>query len=625
MTDRVGKAPLELFGVHVTGLQQGITENDLRQLFSPAGKIKKIKIINKGIGAGKTVAFINFFDEDSQRKATRLLHEKPVQGRKLNVTKLTQDPSEIKDVYVSGHPQNATNEELREMLEEICQIPCVRVTNKGPYCFYQVEGEENYYAAMKALNGAVTRTGHQLVSQPSRRKTTYTKDKTRLAEAINALAAQNGILPSMDTAEMYLLERSIRTVHISSLPQSITEDMVKEKFEEFGEVEDVNIVCKAGYTTGYGFIVFTKHSTIQDFRKRNIKTIFINNCAVRVSSSKPTKRIVDNALMAGLLDIDYNPTSLFFGLLESAQSQLASAGPAGANNNLMYLQDPSSGQIYAVTPEQYQQLLQRQQQQQPGAPSQQPPPRQQAGAPRGGPGMHQPPPHQQQRPMGAPPAMRGQQPPRQPGYHQGPPPNYHHGPPPPAGAPSNYRQPPPHMINGPPPHMQHAYNQQRMPPPYFGQMPQQGPPPPGGIPPPGSRPPHAGGAPPSNQPPSQQQQPQQQQPSPQSNSTAGSTQQQQPPPQTQPGTPPKPVAQMNGGGGPATPVNKKFQMRIGGQSGAPPGKPTPPFMHRGPPPPFHQGPPPTTGAPTNSPGQGGATNRPREAGASRFGSNFRPY
>jgi hypothetical protein len=39
MTDRVGKAPLELFGVHVTGLQQGITENVLRQLFTPAGKI----------------------------------------------------------------------------------------------------------------------------------------------------------------------------------------------------------------------------------------------------------------------------------------------------------------------------------------------------------------------------------------------------------------------------------------------------------------------------------------------------------------------------------------------------------------------------------------------------------
>ena len=68
--------------------------------------------------------------------------------------------------------------------------------------------------------------------------------------------------------------------------------------DEFGEVEDVHIMCKAGYIIGYGSIVFTKYSTIQDFWHRNIKTIFINNCAVQVSSHKPSKIILDTVIFA---------------------------------------------------------------------------------------------------------------------------------------------------------------------------------------------------------------------------------------------------------------------------------------------------------------------------------------
>jgi len=356
------KPPVEEFGVMVTGFSHETTEEDLFKHFQSVGTVRKAKIHTKN---AKRSANIFYCNEEDQRKATRKLHETQLRNTKLNVTKLIEDPSQLFDVYISGHPPNATNEQIQTLLEAICDVPCIRVTNKQQYCFYQVEGKDNYEKALQLLNGAVTSTGHRLISQPSRKKRSFIDDskKTKLAEMINIFAENNGIIPTMETTDMYFLERSVRTVHVSGLPPNMKKEELSQTFEAYGTLEDIEIIYKHGYQNGFGFVVYADHAGIKAYRKSNFKSVFVGSTPVRVTSSKPSRNIVRISQLTGLLDIDANPTGLFFQLLDaaiaalSAQENVITSGLTNSSLDMMYLQDPTTGSVYAVTPMQYQSLL----------------------------------------------------------------------------------------------------------------------------------------------------------------------------------------------------------------------------------------------------------------------------
>jgi len=342
--------------VRVTGLTSQATMQDLYTNFSRVGEVKSVSIQNKN---GKLVGNVTYYSQKNQRRATQSLHEFLLHGKRLNVTLHTERPEELIDLFISGHPPNKTNEELRQLLEEACDIPCVRVTNKGAYCFFQVEGRANFEKALKSLDGAVMSTGHKLSCQPSRRKTRNCLENTKLARIMTSVAASSNIIPSLNEADMHTFERSVRTVHVSPLCKDITKEELSACFEQWGEIEDINIVQKPEYTTIYAFVAFKDHSSMHKIRESHKRNIVIRGTNARFSTSKPTKTITETAVFAGLLDIDMNPTKLFFTLLEVSMQQLQQSegvmptGQVPKQSDIVYFQDPTTGELYACTQADY--------------------------------------------------------------------------------------------------------------------------------------------------------------------------------------------------------------------------------------------------------------------------------
>lgn len=152
----------------------------------------------------------------------------------------------------------------------------------------------------------------------------------------------------------------MRKVHISFLSKTTEKPHVREVFERCGEITKVDLIFKDTFQTGYGFVTFATHEGVREFRAMHRDRVMINNCSAKISISKPNPTITNIALMSGLFDIDYKPTPLFFDLVDAAVQEIteASQGP------MMYVQDPTTGQVYQMTEEAYKKHTEAYQQQQ---------------------------------------------------------------------------------------------------------------------------------------------------------------------------------------------------------------------------------------------------------------------
>lgn len=365
------------FGVHITGFPEDTTNEQLRTKFEEAGPIASVQITTKK-KTGRKVAFVNFTNTADQLTAVKKFHETTISGLQISVTKLSKTgKSNLYDVYVTGFDPNRENNELIEELEEISQVDCVRLTNKGQYLFYQVDGEENYNKAIASLNGARTSFGNVLASYSSKRKQENASRDKKLAEIMYEEQKRFRISPQLDVKQWYSLEKSLRTVHISNVSSTAQDVEVRDAFEPNGPVENINIIRKQGFSTGYAFVTFVAHEHHHAFKQITGKAMFIGNQSVRVNHSKPSKPILEIANRAGILDMDGQPTAIWFKLLEPCLSIFKQKYPELTANVMdgiiskqqaqstgMYLQDPKTGQIYEVSPERYQQQLEMMKQQQ---------------------------------------------------------------------------------------------------------------------------------------------------------------------------------------------------------------------------------------------------------------------
>jgi len=345
------------FGVRVTGLTEKTTEKDLVECFSQIGNIVSIHLAKR---SEKLEGHIFYATSKEMRAAVSKLHEHELNNKRISVTILVSQPKELYDLYISGHPGDASNEELRSMFTAICDIDCIRITNKGKYCFLQVYGRASCDRAVKTLNGAVTKDGYKLTCELSKKKQTTTNTKElELSVILNSICRASHILPALSDADMHILERSLRTFHLSQIAPSTTEAAIRSYFEQYGEIESAAIIFKETFTSAYGFVVFKSHRTSDTFRNKAISTIFINNTMVKVSSSKPTTSVIETAQAAGLMNYEIQATQLLYSVLSTALDIYE-------RPKSVYLHDPQTGQcfLWNTTEREYARYLEQKIQQQ---------------------------------------------------------------------------------------------------------------------------------------------------------------------------------------------------------------------------------------------------------------------
>ena len=72
--------------IYVGNLPFSVTDNDLKELFTPFGEVTEAVVIaDRGTGRSKGFGFVTFENEDSVGKAIKEMNEKEFQGRKVKV------------------------------------------------------------------------------------------------------------------------------------------------------------------------------------------------------------------------------------------------------------------------------------------------------------------------------------------------------------------------------------------------------------------------------------------------------------------------------------------------------------------------------------------------------------
>ena len=70
----------------VANIEQGVTEGELRKIFSACGEVRSVKIVtDRATGALKEFGFVEMPDEAEAQRAIENVHDKEVKGRKLSV------------------------------------------------------------------------------------------------------------------------------------------------------------------------------------------------------------------------------------------------------------------------------------------------------------------------------------------------------------------------------------------------------------------------------------------------------------------------------------------------------------------------------------------------------------
>ena len=77
---------------YIGNLTFGVTENDLKEIFSPFGEIASVKIvIDKFSGQSKGFAFLEMPDNSSADKAIKALNGNNLKGRNIKITQVEEN------------------------------------------------------------------------------------------------------------------------------------------------------------------------------------------------------------------------------------------------------------------------------------------------------------------------------------------------------------------------------------------------------------------------------------------------------------------------------------------------------------------------------------------------------
>jgi len=269
------------------------------------------------------------------------------------------------NVFISGYDENMDQNELKSIVEKMCGVPCVFLTHKGTYSFYKFRGAHLTTDIMTKLHGQTLPDGRQLACQTVKKKNNKSSriDKLSLSRVLCKLGKEFGYIVTDN--EMFLMERCARSLHISDIPQHITEPQLAKGFEQFGEVEESTLVRDRGHTVhkGYGFVVFMYHASMEKFKRRSRQPVYIETHAVRIQSAKLAKQVLSNAQAIGFFGADASITPMFSELIKAGCADVKKNGGAHMGGgslsrpSYIYMKDTLSGQIFAFTQQELSQYV----------------------------------------------------------------------------------------------------------------------------------------------------------------------------------------------------------------------------------------------------------------------------
>ena len=276
----------------VKNLPKKITEEEIKNHFSQKGIVTDVKIMHKEDGRSRNFCFVGFKDDQSAKDAIKYFNQTYLKTMKISVEKAKSqgDPSLKKkgkknDKKINSNDGN-NNEEIETKESKIKTILDLSKKTKNADKFDEAlknknlnsnkENEEKIGDETKNLNNEENGKDSEeknIVKDEEKNK----EDKKEEKKEESLITKKN-----LDPKRLYL----------RNIPFEITEDDIREKFEKFGEINEIHIPInyKTNKSFGYAYISFeTIESSIMAINKMDGQYFMGRKLHISIAEEKYNK------------------------------------------------------------------------------------------------------------------------------------------------------------------------------------------------------------------------------------------------------------------------------------------------------------------------------------------------
>ena len=277
----------------VKNLPKDITEDEIKKHFSPKGVITDVKIMRKEDGRSRNFCFIGFKTEQSAREAVKYYNQTYLKTLKISVeiAKLQGDPSLKKKGKISKNKKSETNdnnnmdnEEVETKESKIKKILSLSKKTKNADKFDEAlknqNKKQNDENDEKENNNKIdtSKDNKSNDDKSDEEKNNNSEIKKERENKVNSLINQKNLDP--------------KRLYLRNIPFEITEDDIRQKFEKYGQINEIHIPInyKTNQSFGYAYISYeTVESTIMAINKMDGEYFMGRRLHISIAEEKYSK------------------------------------------------------------------------------------------------------------------------------------------------------------------------------------------------------------------------------------------------------------------------------------------------------------------------------------------------
>jgi len=268
----------------VKNLPKNITEEEIKKHFSQKGVITDVKIMHKEDGRSRNFCFIGYKNEQSAKEAIKYFNQTYLKTMKISVetAKLQGDPSlkrKGKMPKNKNEKKNENNDENDEVETKESKIKKILSLSK------KTKNADKFDEALKNQNKEENKNEDNDDNKDENSKDNDDEEKENNAEGkkekenkINSLINQKNLDP--------------KRLYLRNIPFEITEDDIRQKFEKYGQINEIHIPInyKTNQSFGYAYISYeTVESTIMAINKMDGEYFMGRRLHISIAEEKYSK------------------------------------------------------------------------------------------------------------------------------------------------------------------------------------------------------------------------------------------------------------------------------------------------------------------------------------------------
>ena len=281
----------------VKNLPKNITEEEIKKHFSQKGVITDVKIMHKEDGRSRNFCFIGYKNEQSAKEAIKYFNQTYLKTMKITVetAKIQGDPSLKKKGKIPKNKKdekknenNDDNDEVETKESKIKKILSLSKKTKNADKFdealkNQNKAEENINENNDGNDDNEDINNKNKDKDKENNNDDEEKDnnaeiKKEKDNKINSLINQKNLDP--------------KRLYLRNIPFEITEDDIRQKFEKYGQINEIHIPInyKTNQSFGYAYISYeTVESTIMAINKMDGEYFMGRRLHISIAEEKYSK------------------------------------------------------------------------------------------------------------------------------------------------------------------------------------------------------------------------------------------------------------------------------------------------------------------------------------------------